>query len=66
MQIFVNGESRKVATGTTVTGLLEELELDPRFLAVERNQVLIPRQSHATCTLREGDEIEIVTLVGGG
>ncbi|WP_437227026.1 sulfur carrier protein ThiS [Planctomicrobium sp. SH661] len=66
MQITVNGESRKVASGTTVAELLRVLDLDSRFLAVERNRMLVPRGQHAQCELEDGDEIEIVTLVGGG
>lgn len=66
MRIKVNGEIRELAGETTVAGLLRLLELDPRFLAVERNRELVPRTRHAECQLAEGDEVEIVTLVGGG
>jgi thiamine biosynthesis protein ThiS len=66
VQILVNGEARTVAEGTTVQALLQDLKLDPRFLAVERNQELVPRVAHAECRLAEGDDVEIVTLVGGG
>ena len=66
MRILVNGEFREAPTGQTVAELLEELGLQPRYLAVERNRVLIPRKKHSECRLAEGDEVEIVTLVGGG
>lgn len=66
MQIRVNGESRQVEAGTTIAHLLTELQMQPRFLAVERNFELVPRIQHAECVLREGDDLEIVTLVGGG
>ena len=66
MRILVNGEFREAPTGQTVAELLEELGLQPRYLAVERNRVLIPRRKHSECKLAEGDEVEIVTLVGGG
>lgn len=66
MQIFVNGEPREVPTDQSVQGLLVELRLEPRYLAVERNFELIPRRQHAACILHAGDRIEIVTLVGGG
>lgn len=66
MKIFVNGESRGVDAGTTIAQLLETLRLDPRTLAVELNLEVIPRSRHAECALREGDRLEIVTLVGGG
>ncbi|QDU12069.1 sulfur carrier protein ThiS [Gimesia aquarii] len=66
MQIQVNGEAQEVPQNLTVAGLLAQLGLQPKYLAVERNLILIPREEHATCTLQEGDRLEIVTLVGGG
>ncbi|WP_437194441.1 sulfur carrier protein ThiS [Planctomicrobium sp. SH527] len=66
MKIQVNGETREIANTATVADLLAELKLDPRFLAVERNKQLVPRAQHAQCKLEEGDELEVVTLVGGG
>ncbi len=66
MEISINGETREIADGSTVADLLRELELQPKYLAVVRNLQLIPRGDHATCTLEPNDQLEIVTLVGGG
>lgn len=66
MQITVNGEPQEIPTGTTVASLLQQLGKNPKFLAVERNLELVPRTEHASAELREGDSLEIVTLVGGG
>lgn len=66
LEIQVNGEPRRLAAGTTVTELLAQLKLDPRYLAVERNLSVVPRAEHVRCVLENGDKIEIVTLVGGG
>jgi thiamine biosynthesis protein ThiS len=66
VQISVNGDPRDVADGLTVALLLVELNLQPKYLAVERNRELVPRTAHADCRLEPGDQIEIVTLVGGG
>lgn len=66
MHISVNGELREVPDNITIAQLLTELKLNPRFLAVERNQELVSRTEHAKCILQDGDSIEIVTLVGGG
>lgn len=66
MQLTVNGQDRELEEGTTIAQLLEQLELDPRMLAVERNLNLVPRTQHASTPLAAGDRIEIVTLVGGG
>ncbi|HMO86677.1 MAG TPA: sulfur carrier protein ThiS [Lacipirellulaceae bacterium] len=66
MQIVVNGQPREVDCPTTVAALLETLGLDPRQLAVERNRELVPRTRHGDTQLAPGDQLEVVTLVGGG
>ena len=66
IEIEVKGQPRAVAAGSTVTTLLQALELDPRTLAVERNLELVPRGQHAATPLAAGDRLEVVTLVGGG
>jgi thiamine biosynthesis protein ThiS len=66
MEITVNGQSRSIQEGTTMAALLEEMELHPRRVAVERNRRLLPRAQYDQTPLADGDEIEIVTLVGGG
>lgn len=66
MQITVNGESSELPAGTTVARLIETLNMQPKFVAVERNRELIPRGEHQNCVLQEHDEVEVVTLVGGG
>lgn len=65
MHIQVNGESRQVSA-TTILGLVEELGLDARKVAVERNLEIVPKSLHATTALAEGDRIELVQFVGGG
>jgi thiamine biosynthesis protein ThiS len=66
MEIVVNAEPRDVPDGTTVADLLEQMHLEPRRVAVECNRKLIRRKDHAAARLSAGDELEIVTLVGGG
>lgn len=66
MQITVNGEPQEISEGSTVASLLQQLGKNPKFLAVERNLELVPRTEHASAELRDGDSLEIVTLVGGG
>jgi len=66
VKILVNGAPRDVPPGTTIAQLLAELEITARAVAVEVNLELIPRARHADHLLQEADELEIVTLVGGG
>lgn len=66
MQVRVNGEPREVAASTSVAQLLAEMGLNGRPLAVERNYEIVPRSRHADVRLCDGDQLEVVTLVGGG
>lgn len=64
-QIQLNGELRQVQSAT-ILALVEELSLDPRKVAVERNLEIVPKSLHATTMVAEGDRIELVQFVGGG
>lgn len=64
-RIHVNGEQRTVVADT-ILSLVEELGLDIRKVAVERNLEIVPRSLHATTALADGDRVELVQFVGGG
>jgi sulfur carrier protein len=66
MEIQVNGQPQMIPGDVNVAWLIAHLQLQPKFVAVERNRELVPRAQHAECVLHAGDQIEIVTLVGGG
>ncbi|HUR28201.1 MAG TPA: sulfur carrier protein ThiS [Planctomycetota bacterium] len=66
VEITVNGKPRRVPIGTTLAGLVADCGLDRVAVAVERNHALVRSKDRAAVTLAEGDEIEVVTLVGGG
>lgn len=66
MTILLNGERRELTDVSTIAALLRTLEIEPARVAVERNRELVPRARHAETPVVDGDEFEIVTLVGGG
>lgn len=66
MQLTVNGELRVLPDVRTVADVLRALGLDRAPCAVEVNRALVPKPHHATAEVREGDHLEVVTLVGGG
>ena len=66
MRIKINGHWAEHNDGLTVARLLEALELDVRRVAVERNTVIVRRKTFDQTALSDNDELEIVTLVGGG
>jgi thiamine biosynthesis protein ThiS len=67
VSITLNGDSRRIPTGSTVASLLESLELDARLVVVERNrEILRDRDAFACIEIQASDTIEIVHFVGGG
>ena len=66
IRILVNGQPRELAAGATITALLAQLGYPAGAVAVERNRAVVPRAAHATTELASGDELEVVTFVGGG
>jgi len=63
--IHVNGQPKDLPDGTTVAQLIAQHNLTPEKVAVELNRRLIRTEKYDTI-LKSGDEIEIVTFVGGG
>ena len=66
MQVRVNGQPLELPDGSTVTALLERIHMEPGRVAVERNHDIVPRATWSQSILSEGDQIEVVTFVGGG
>ena len=64
--IHLNRERWELTSAITVGELIEALGLRPEHVAVERNRDLVPRARHGEVRLAEGDDLEVVTLVGGG
>jgi len=66
LSVRINGEERRVASGTSIAALIAELGLDARRVAVERNLEIVPRSTFAELMVEDGDQYEIVHFVGGG
>jgi sulfur carrier protein len=64
--IEFNGNEQQVDESTTILDLLEQSGVEPRYCAVELNMEIVPRSHYASQSVKEGDRIEVVTLVGGG
>ena len=66
MRIRINGEWQDRPGIETVAQLLESLSLAPLRVAVERNKMIVRRADFGATELADEDQLEIVTLVGGG
>ena len=65
MNVLVNGEQMSLAGVATVSDLLCSLEIGGN-VAVEVNGEIVSRSAFDERRLADGDEIEIVTAIGGG
>ena len=66
MNVLINGESREVPDGLTVTRLLAHLGIHPGRVAIERNLEILFRAKWEATRVQPGDRYEIVNFVGGG
>ena len=66
VNITVNGDTRDVENGITVTELLDSLGLHPRLIVVEYNREILNRDRYDETEVRAGDNFELVHFVGGG
>jgi len=64
--ITLNGERREWPRDQSLEHLLQDLALDARLVAVELNRLVVKRGRYAETIVRENDEVEIVSFVGGG
>jgi len=66
MTLILNGEKKEIYDGLSVAGLLETLKIEPGRVAVEVNVAIIKKDAYESHLLHDGDEVEIVSFVGGG
>ena len=66
MRISINKELISLPDNTTVSKMLEKLEIEKKFIAVEINLNIIPKSEYDSHIVRENDSVEIIQAVGGG
>jgi len=66
MHCTVNAQPTELPDNTTVEALIELLGLAGSICAAEVDKKIVPRRERSETVLRDGQVIEIVTLVGGG
>lgn len=64
--ITVNGRTVELNEPMTVEQMLDRVDVPPNYLAVEVNAEVVPREEYTAHVIQDGDQIELVTLVGGG
>lgn len=63
--VKINGEENNVV-GKTVAEYLTESGYDIKRVAVEINGDILPKAHYENTFLQDGDNVEVVSFVGGG
>ena len=63
--VKVNGTELDIA-GKTVSEYLSSTNYDSKRIAVEHNGDIVFKSQYDVAVLRDGDNLEIVSFVGGG
>ena len=69
LQLTVNGEARTLDPQPDPPGLLQVVEAlghNPALVVVAHNGTNVPRRRWPSSPILNGDNLEIVTIVGGG
>ncbi|MFX3623619.1 MAG: sulfur carrier protein ThiS [Ectobacillus sp.] len=67
MLLKINGKQVDIPDSVaTVEQLLQHLGLEQKIVVVERNNEILQKDVHQGTSVFAGDQIEIVTFVGGG
>jgi thiamine biosynthesis protein ThiS len=64
--LTLNGKRQEFEREMPLPKLLETLGVDRRMVAVAHNGDVVPRERYEEVSLRDGDAVEIVRMVGGG
>jgi len=66
IKIKLNGKESQVQADQTLQDLLGEMKIAPQMVACEVNQKIIKRAEYPKTLIHEGDNIEIIQMIGGG
>jgi len=69
MKLSINGELKLIETKDIMVSLLlviEQLGVNPKLIVVEFNGEIINSKNWSEQKVKDGDVLEIVTIVGGG
>ena len=66
MKIIVNGEEISIPEDSNIQNLVAELGYKNKRIAIEVNEVIIPKSKHQSYLLESSDRVEVINAVGGG
>ena len=66
ISIYINGQEKLVNIGCSLLDILEKLNIQSNFIAIEVNKEIVPKSIYSTKRILKGDNIEILQMIGGG
>jgi|TARA_B110000967_G_scaffold101054_1_gene103690 sulfur carrier protein len=66
MKITVNQKLLVFDDKISLEGLLENLAVTKKYMAVEINGIIIPKSEYTKYQLKDADVVEVINAVGGG
>jgi sulfur carrier protein len=64
--VTVNGRPREFESELPLPELIRRLEITHPRIAIAHNGDVLRQEEHTAVTVRDGDTLEIVRMVGGG
>jgi sulfur carrier protein len=66
ISVQINGKQEHLSDGMSLKRLLEHKGISPNVVACELNMTIVRRAALAETFLKEGDQLEILHMIGGG
>jgi len=66
MKIVVNGKEKQLEKSISISELISSYSLDLERIITLKDEVIIPKNEYNTTIVKEGNKIELLSIVGGG
>ncbi|MFK5881729.1 MAG: sulfur carrier protein ThiS [Sulfurospirillum sp.] len=66
LKIMLNKKEKELSKNSSLKDLITILKLDPKGIVLEVNLEIVKRDTWEDFILKDGDNVEIITFMGGG
>ena len=66
MEILVNSKKISLPDDSNIEDLIVHLGYQNQRIAIEINELIIPKSNHSSFLLKDLDKVEVINAVGGG
>lgn len=64
--VIINGKDYKISECSTISDILEKLNINKEKVVVEVNLNIISKDEYDSFIVKENDSLEVLSFVGGG